>query len=218
MKKSLFNHTLRYALLALVSAGFVDVGSAQQPIKVREFGVARGVGGGAGFAASGAVRSGFMIMGIGTSILEAGDADGDGGVSLVELKKLVASYSTAWDVDTNGVITIEELSTGLSALFPTVDVAVAGVRVAPEGATYSAAIPALAPPPPPHVHLAEGLMRFADANSDGQISTEELNAATERWFQASDIDTNSLLTAEEMNAGFHLVAGSPGTRVIIHSH
>ena len=159
-----------------------------------------------------------MIMGIGTSILEAGDADGDGGVSLVELKKLVASYSTAWDVDTNSVITIEELGTGLSALFPTVDVAVAGVRVASEGATYSAAIPAPAPPPPPHVHLAEGLMRFSDANSDGQISTEELNAATERWFQASDIDTNNLLTAEEMNTGFHLVAGSPGTRVIIHSH
>jgi hypothetical protein len=190
--------------------------SAQQPIKVREFGISSGAG--AGIAASGGVRGGIMIMGIGNSILEAGDADANGGLSLEELKKLVAAHAAAWDADTNNLVTLEELSAGLSALFPTFEVAVAGVRAAPEGAVFAAGVPAPAPPPAPHIHIAEGLMKFSDANNAAQLSTGELSTATERWFQASDADANSLLTAEEMNAGFHLIAGSPGARVIIRSH
>jgi hypothetical protein len=212
MKKSTIKQTVCGTVTLLVGLGFAQVSSAQ----VRVGGFAPGQG--AGVVASGPIKRGIMIMGIGDSLLKAGDADADGGLSLTELKKLVAAHAAAWDADTNNLITQTELSAGLATLFPSFEGAVSGVSVAPQGAAFADAEAAPPPPPPPHIHIAEGLIRFCDTDGDTQISMDELNAATERWFQNSDTDGNSQLTAEEMNVGFRQVAGPPaGTRVIIRA-
>jgi hypothetical protein len=179
------------------------------------------VGKGFGPPGKGPMGKGPQMFGPGKMLakpaLEVADADMDGKLTRDEAVAGVRKLFSAADAKKTGALDQEQLSEALFKLMPPVQGFPGGpprkdVIIGPIGGPGR---PPEGPPPGgrpgfgPAMFLSEAIVRRADADKDGKVTTDELATAAGKLFDEADKTKDGKLDLPEVEAGLSLLLPQP---------
>src|SRR5262249_1347552 len=130
--------------------------------------------------------------------------DKDGKVTRAELKEVIRACFKLWDTNTNGILSRDELLTGLKQLFPPPPPGgLRGMRVV-NGVAVEVAPRELRAT---DGQVAKNLLAGMDSDKDGALTFQEVSAfLLDKCFSQWDRDGNGSLDAKELEVAFEQLA------------